>query len=146
MKIMIKVSGKMGIRLWLPSRMVFSNTTARLMARSADDEEKESKEARVIRKRKAIRDRIKADTGLEGLGDRIRQEVHGSLEKGLEDLPDKEKDLARPAFDLGDLFSKLPADKAREAMRVLRKMKKTHPGVPLVDVVTADGDRVLIKP
>lgn len=146
MKIMIKVSGKVGIRLWLPNRLVFSNTAARLMARSAEDEDERDKEACVKRKRKAIRDKIKADSGLGDLGDRIRKEVHESLEKELEDLPDKEKDLAQPSFDLGDLFSKLPEDKAREAMRVLRKMKKTHPGVPLVDVVTADGDRVLIKP
>lgn len=32
-----------------------------------------------------------------------------------------------------------------DALSALKMMRKYHPGVPLVDIETADGDRVLIK-
>ena len=122
MRIIIKEKGKRGIRLWFPTRMIFSNTAARILSRKT---------------RKAARGAD--ERGKNGLGDLIREAMEG------EDwnFVDEEAFDGHP-FSGGNFWANVPEDKMKEAMRLLRRMKIDHPGVPLVDVESSDGERVLI--
>lgn len=121
MRIIIKEKGKRGIRLWFPTRIIFSNTAARILSRKT---------------RKAARG---ADTGEEaGVKDLIREAMEEDW-----NFVDEEAFDGHP-FSGGNFLANLPEDKMKEAMRLLRRMKIDHPGVPLVDVESSDGERVLI--
>ncbi|NLA82409.1 MAG: hypothetical protein GX849_06250, partial [Clostridiaceae bacterium] len=63
-----------------------------------------------------------------------------------EDLDPMEEDLCEEDPSCGsNFFANIPVDKLNEAMVILRQMKKNHPGVPLLDVLAADGTKVLIQ-
>ncbi len=121
MRIIIKTKGKIGIRLWLPNRMILSKTVAKMLVRQAREASQEETEEEVYQ-----------DLVLEDLD--------------LEDLDPMEEDFCEDDPNCGsNFFANIPVDKLNEAMIILRQMKKNHPGVPLLDVLAADGTKVLIQ-
>lgn len=141
MKIIVKQEGKPAIRLWLPTRVILSNTAARIMAKKAARKNGSEKDLDKDGLRKQILDEINP----EEIRESIRMEIHEDLEEELDSLPDEEREKAERLFSKGSFFPDIPPEAAVEAVRILRKMKKDHPGVPLVDVQAADGTEVLIK-
>lgn len=47
--------------------------------------------------------------------------------------------------DIGRLNHLVPEEKLDDALKALRNMKRNHPGIPLVEAKSADGDYVLIS-
>ena len=122
MKIIIKEEGKKGIRLWLPNRMIFSTTAAKIFARKA----------REARKKMEIEE--------EAIHDLIPETVDCQETETMDEA------ASGKSYGFKDHYlANLPEDKLKEAMKIMRRMKKDHPGVPLVDVEAADGTRVLIQ-
>ena len=212
MKIIIKPNEqRFAIRLWFPTRMLFSKTTARIVIRSMKRSAKQTET--IVSK---VKENVLEDVDTVRIADTIRTEVDNAISaeiianKVKEDILNKvnsarinetirakvdkaigeklddviiepidgdpgseyaDEDLGEAAksfdedqdddsdktinkkpwkksksnFSLEQMLTHLPEEKVIEAMRVLRRMKKDHPGVPLVDVRSAEGDRVLIK-
>ncbi|HZK28948.1 MAG TPA: hypothetical protein VFD19_01880 [Clostridia bacterium] len=217
MKIIIKEKGKKwGIRLWFPTWMLFSKTSARLVMRSMNrsakktetiaSKVKENVLEEVNRERiketilKEVDKTISAGTIASKVKENVLDEVNSERIRGtirakvsqairgelvdktieptdedsvgqcLDEDPEKTVELveedpvsecasekrektknkkpwdkSKSSFPFGQMLTNLPEEKVFEAMRILRGMRKNHPGVPLVDVRSANGDRVLIK-
>lgn len=141
MKIIIKQEGKSAIRLWLPTRVILSNTAARIMAKKAAVTDRSEENA----DKDSLREQILDEINPEEIRESIRKEIREDLREELDCLPDEESEKTERLFSKGSFFPDIPPDAAVEAVRILRQMKKDHPGVPLVDVQAADGTEVLIK-
>lgn len=103
--------------------------------------------------RETIREEVREAVDADGIRETIRKEVRKSVRDGVasrkmewkRELEDTRKRSARQGFDFGSFLADLPDEKIKDVMGVFRRMRKDHPGVPLIDVQSADGDRVLIK-
>ncbi|NLB27841.1 MAG: hypothetical protein GX819_02695 [Clostridiaceae bacterium] len=88
-----------------------------------------------------------------GIKETIRKEVRESIRNGApsrtmewkREVIDTRRKASGQSSGFEQFISGLPDKKIGEVMRIFRRMRKDHPGVPLVDVRSSDGDRVLIQ-
>lgn len=134
MKLIIKQKGKIGIRLWLPNRLLFSKTSfnifRRSLAKSEEMPEIPSPDAEDQEEVLDYRQLLAEESSGQGAGS---------------ELAEVEEEDSGKGFDFQAFMANLPDEKVDQVIGIIRNMKKDHPGVPLVDVHSADGDRVLIQ-
>ena len=137
MKLIIKQEGKRGIRFWFPTRLIFSKTAFKVFRRSLEKSaEMENSQAPESEDWEEVTDYRQL------LDDGVDEETPMALEC-------EEKDAAaensRGGFDFEAFMANLPDEKIDQILKIFHRMRKDHPGVPLVDVRSAEGDRVLIQ-
>lgn len=141
MKLIVKQKGRRGIRLWFPTRLIFSRTAFKIFRRSLaksqkmpetpahalEDAEEDLDYRQLLMEEETAAQTAgtePADTMVEGVG---------------------EREETGKGFDFGTFMAELPDEQVDQVLGLFRRMKKDHPGVPLVEVQSADGDRVLIQ-
>ncbi len=103
--------------------------------------------------KETIRQEVKEAVDANGIKETIRKEVRESIRNGApsrtmewkREVIDTRRKASGQSSGFEQFISGLPDKKIGEVMRIFRRMRKDHPGVPLVDVRSSDGDRVLIQ-
>lgn len=148
MKLIVKQKGKRGIRLWFPNRLLFSKTAFKIFRRSAAGT-REKMENQLPEDGQLVEEEEILTPGLKWAME-LKEHKKALEASGADDIEDSireeivESDHGQ-GFDFQAFMASLPDEKVDQVMRIFRNMRKDHPGVPLVDVHSSDGDRVLIQ-
>jgi hypothetical protein len=103
--------------------------------------------------KETIRQEVREAVDANGIKETIRKEIRESIRNGApsrsmewrREVIDTKRKASEQSSGFDQLISGLPDEKIGEVMKIFRRMRKDHPGVPLVDVRSSEGDRVLIQ-
>ncbi|NLB50651.1 MAG: hypothetical protein GX809_03605 [Clostridiaceae bacterium] len=103
--------------------------------------------------KETIRQEVREAVDANGIKETIRKEIRESIRNGTpsrsmewkREVIDTRRKASEQSSSFEQLISGLPDEKIGEVMKIFRRMRKDHPGVPLVDVRSSEGDRVLIQ-
>ncbi|HNZ62712.1 MAG TPA: hypothetical protein PKH23_00035 [Bacillota bacterium] len=126
MKIIVKSKGHRKIRMWFPTRLLFSKPVFRLYRKTFHS----------VSKNRAV-----SSGRLVCAGDCPADEVGEEFVSGAFSGTDQS---AERVTGMG-FMNMIHEEHWLEAMKILRHMRRDYPGVPLVEVESAQGDYVLIK-
>ncbi|HPX93779.1 MAG TPA: hypothetical protein PK646_05915 [Bacillota bacterium] len=103
--------------------------------------------------KETVRQEVREAVDANGIRETIRKEIRESIRDGnpsrrmewRREVIDTKKEASEKSSGFEQFISGLPDEKIGEVMKIFRRMKKDYPGVPLVDVRSSEGDRVLIQ-
>ena len=112
------------LKILLPTDLIMNPLTAAIAAKAVNK-----------------KNRVRSNSTVKGAAEHLIKAANSGTE---EEITDAAKEVVVESLSETAVSMNIDSSMLNEAFRTLKKFKKKHPELPIVDVYSSDGDRVTI--